>query len=200
MFCHMCWRLPQTYTNTVFNPVPPRQSDVRTDKNVVCLSSLMVTHAKLVEAICEDTNFKSTDTKLDITILWYFCVYFDVMYSGEYHVFDVTLSVYPHRAGWKVSLTAVVFIYARVCDMVDSSVPESVTLLLHHQSLVRLVYVRPRGKRGKISTNVTRLWHTWIRNRSYFKSYNWSRSIAFIFHCVVSERRRKHYNLFLCRI
>jgi hypothetical protein len=28
-----------------------------------------------------------------------FCVCFDVMYSGEYNVFDVTLSVYPHRAG-----------------------------------------------------------------------------------------------------
>ena len=25
----MCWRLPQTNTNTVSNPVPPRQSDVR---------------------------------------------------------------------------------------------------------------------------------------------------------------------------
>jgi hypothetical protein len=29
-----------------------------------------------------------------------FCVCFDVMYSGEYNVSDVTLSVYPHRAGW----------------------------------------------------------------------------------------------------
>jgi hypothetical protein len=38
----MCWRLPQADTNTVFNPVPPRQSDVRVDHNVVaCLSSLM---------------------------------------------------------------------------------------------------------------------------------------------------------------
>ena len=36
-----------------------------------------------------------------------FCVCFDVMYSGEYNVFDVTLSVYPHRAGRKVSLTTV---------------------------------------------------------------------------------------------
>jgi hypothetical protein len=37
-----------------------------------------------------------------------FCVCFDVMYSGEYNVFDVTLSVYPHRAGCKkVSLTTV---------------------------------------------------------------------------------------------
>jgi hypothetical protein len=26
-------------------------------------------------------------------------VCFDVMYSGEYNVFDVTLSVNPHRAG-----------------------------------------------------------------------------------------------------
>jgi hypothetical protein len=28
MFCHiknMCWRLPQTDTNTVFNPIPPRR-------------------------------------------------------------------------------------------------------------------------------------------------------------------------------
>jgi hypothetical protein len=29
------------------------------------------------------------------------------MYSGEYNVFHVTLSVYPHGAGWKVSLTTV---------------------------------------------------------------------------------------------
>jgi hypothetical protein len=36
-----------------------------------------------------------------------FCVCFDVMYSGEYNVFDVTLRVYPHRAGRKVSLTTV---------------------------------------------------------------------------------------------
>ena len=28
-----------------------------------------------------------------------FCVCFDVMYSGEYNVFNVTLGVYPHRAG-----------------------------------------------------------------------------------------------------
>jgi hypothetical protein len=28
-----------------------------------------------------------------------FCVCFDVMYSGEYNVFDVTLRVYPHRVG-----------------------------------------------------------------------------------------------------
>ena len=34
-------RLPQTNTNTVFNPVPPRQSDVCVDKNVACLSSLI---------------------------------------------------------------------------------------------------------------------------------------------------------------
>jgi hypothetical protein len=27
-----------------------------------------------------------------------FCVYFDVMYSGEYNVSDVTLSLYSHRA------------------------------------------------------------------------------------------------------
>jgi hypothetical protein len=26
------------------------------------------------------------------------CVCFGVMYSGEYNVLDVTLSVYPHRA------------------------------------------------------------------------------------------------------
>jgi hypothetical protein len=26
MFCHMCWRLSQTDTNTVFNPVFPQQS------------------------------------------------------------------------------------------------------------------------------------------------------------------------------
>ena len=35
------------------------------------------------------------------------CVRFDVIYSGEYNGFDVTLSVYPHRAGWKVSQTMV---------------------------------------------------------------------------------------------
>jgi hypothetical protein len=28
-----------------------------------------------------------------------FCVCFDFMYSGEYNVSDVTLSVYPHQAG-----------------------------------------------------------------------------------------------------
>ena len=28
-----------------------------------------------------------------------FCECFDVMYSGEYNVSDVILSVYPHRAG-----------------------------------------------------------------------------------------------------
>ena len=37
----MCWRLPQTDTNTVLNPVLPRQSDVHVDKNVACLSSLL---------------------------------------------------------------------------------------------------------------------------------------------------------------
>ena len=36
-----------------------------------------------------------------------FSVCFDVMYSCEYNVFDVTLGVYPHRAGRKVSLTTV---------------------------------------------------------------------------------------------
>jgi hypothetical protein len=40
MFCHTCWRLLQTGTNTVFNPVPPRQSDVCVDRNVACFSSL----------------------------------------------------------------------------------------------------------------------------------------------------------------
>jgi hypothetical protein len=29
--CYMCWRLPQIDTNTVFNPVPPRQSDFHVD-------------------------------------------------------------------------------------------------------------------------------------------------------------------------
>jgi hypothetical protein len=37
---NLCWRLPQTDTNTVFNPVPPRQSNVRIDKNVACLRAL----------------------------------------------------------------------------------------------------------------------------------------------------------------
>jgi hypothetical protein len=36
---------------------------------------------------------------------WLFCV--GVVYSGEYDVCDVTLSVHPHRASWKVSLTTV---------------------------------------------------------------------------------------------
>ena len=36
-----------------------------------------------------------------------FSVCFDVMYSCEYNVFDVTVGVYPHRAGRKVSLTTV---------------------------------------------------------------------------------------------
>jgi hypothetical protein len=39
-------------------------------------------------------------------MIFFVCVFY-VMYSGEYNVFDVTLSVYPHRAGWKVSLTTV---------------------------------------------------------------------------------------------
>jgi hypothetical protein len=30
-----------------------------------------------------------------------------VMHSGEYDVCDVTLSVHPHRASWKVCLTTV---------------------------------------------------------------------------------------------
>jgi hypothetical protein len=43
MFCYMWWRLLQTDTNTlVFSPVPPRQSDVRVDENVVCLNSLLI--------------------------------------------------------------------------------------------------------------------------------------------------------------
>ena len=29
------------------------------------------------------------------------------MYSGEYDVCDVTLSVYPHRKAWKICLAAV---------------------------------------------------------------------------------------------
>jgi hypothetical protein len=32
-------------------------------------------------------------------IMIFFVCIFDVMYSGEYNVFDVTLSVNPHRAG-----------------------------------------------------------------------------------------------------
>ena len=31
-----------------------------------------------------------------------------VMYSGEYDVCDVTLSVHPHRASWKVNCLATV--------------------------------------------------------------------------------------------
>jgi hypothetical protein len=48
---------------------------------------------------------KTREKRLHMTISFYgnycvdiFCVCFDVMYSGEYF-FDVTLSVYPHRAG-----------------------------------------------------------------------------------------------------
>jgi hypothetical protein len=41
MFRHMCQRLPQTDTNTVYKPAPPRQSDVRVDKNVAYLNSLI---------------------------------------------------------------------------------------------------------------------------------------------------------------
>jgi hypothetical protein len=39
--CHMCWRLAQTDTNTVFNPVPPRQSDLRVGKNVAIVKYLI---------------------------------------------------------------------------------------------------------------------------------------------------------------
>ena len=38
-------------------------------------------------------------------MLVFFCV--GVMYSGEYDVCDVTLSVYPHRAGLKICLATV---------------------------------------------------------------------------------------------
>jgi hypothetical protein len=42
MFCHMCWRLPQTDTETQFLiQAPPRQSDVRVGKKLVpCLIKL----------------------------------------------------------------------------------------------------------------------------------------------------------------
>jgi hypothetical protein len=36
----MCWRLSQTDTNTVFNPVSPRQSDVSGGKNFACMLKL----------------------------------------------------------------------------------------------------------------------------------------------------------------
>jgi hypothetical protein len=36
-----------------------------------------------------------------------FCVCFDVMYSGEYNVFDVTLSVCPHRGTAIVNVASV---------------------------------------------------------------------------------------------
>ena len=45
MYCHMCWRLPETDTNTVFNPVPPRQHDVPVDKKVACLCSIITRKA-----------------------------------------------------------------------------------------------------------------------------------------------------------
>jgi hypothetical protein len=43
MFCHMCWTLPQslTDTNKVFYPVTARPSDKHVYKNVVYLSSLI---------------------------------------------------------------------------------------------------------------------------------------------------------------
>ena len=43
----------------------------------------------------------------NMVLIFWVCVCFDVMYSGEHNVFDVTPSVYPHQAGWKVSLTTV---------------------------------------------------------------------------------------------
>ena len=46
--------------------------------------------------------FKFLRCNID-NILKFFFVCVDVMYSGEY-VCDVTLSVHPHRASWKVSL------------------------------------------------------------------------------------------------
>jgi hypothetical protein len=36
---------------------------------------------------------------VDTYIKLFVCVCVGVMYSGEYDVFDVTLSVHPHRAG-----------------------------------------------------------------------------------------------------
>ena len=41
---------------------------------------------------------KKSDTR-EIILLFFFCV--GVVYSGEYNVCDVTLSVYPHRASLK---------------------------------------------------------------------------------------------------
>jgi hypothetical protein len=40
IFCHMCRRLPETDTSTIFNLIPTRQSDVRADKIVTCLIKL----------------------------------------------------------------------------------------------------------------------------------------------------------------
>jgi hypothetical protein len=50
--------------------------------------------------VSEDVNnFVQPISRIFNNLNAYFCVCFDVMYSDEYNVFDVTLSVYPHRAG-----------------------------------------------------------------------------------------------------
>jgi hypothetical protein len=42
-----------------------------------------------------------------------------VMYSGEYDVCDVTLSVHPHRASWKVSFAMVGIEPATIVEFTD---------------------------------------------------------------------------------
>ena len=53
--------------------------------------------------VCSSVWYFGTKSSTFDTNVFYdhdiFCVCFDVMYSGEYNVFDVTLSVYPHWSG-----------------------------------------------------------------------------------------------------
>ena len=91
MFCQMCWRLPQSHTNTVFNPVPPRHSDVSVDKDVPCLSYLKLSVPVWVvpmrrpsletSSFClfftEGSNITTQHSifKLSNVLLTFFCIY-----------------------------------------------------------------------------------------------------------------------------
>jgi 5-keto 4-deoxyuronate isomerase len=65
MFCQMCWRLPQTDTNTVFNPVPPRQSDVRVES---LTKTLLAPHCHLVNSRYE--LFKQNQKQIMVVTLF----------------------------------------------------------------------------------------------------------------------------------
>jgi hypothetical protein len=65
----ICVEDEQTDTNTVFNPVPPWQFDVRVDKNVACLGSLL--------KIGRTSNIPTT--KLRQT--WYICFQYSTAIS-----------------------------------------------------------------------------------------------------------------------